>query len=165
MPINKKIGFQNLILFLLFLILVMSFCSCGGGGSGSSNTSPTTPTTPTTQNWEEEEVCAPAEVTLPRFMDYSDDGLTIREGGHRLVIGLDSADDFYDFSTIKRIDLTFSQGNWWTLLTNNYQSETEIPATMSYYNAQNIQKTLAAHVGVRFKGDTSYQQNNTQKII
>jgi len=54
--------------------------------------------------------------------------------------------------------LVFSQSNWWTLLTNNYRSGTEIPAEMIYDGA-----TLAANVGVRFKGFTSYNQNKTEK--
>jgi hypothetical protein len=43
-------------------------------------------------------------------------------------------------------------------MTANYSSETEIPAAMSYNGV-----ALAANVGVRFKGDTSYTQNKTEK--
>jgi hypothetical protein len=88
---------------------------------------------------------------LPARIRVSSDGL-------RLVTGLGFPKDFYDFSVIRTIRLAFSQSNWWTQLTNNYQSETEIPAQLSYDGT-----TLASSVGVRFKGATSYMQNRTEK--
>jgi hypothetical protein len=78
--------------------------------------------------------------------------------GRRLVTGLGSPKDLYDFDTIHSIQLVFAQSNWWTLLTNNYQSGTLVPAQLIYDG-----ETLAADVGVRFKGFTSYTQNRTQK--
>ncbi|HNX96541.1 MAG TPA: CotH kinase family protein [Candidatus Aminicenantes bacterium] len=92
-----------------------------------------------------------ADADLPQRIRYSDDG-------HRLVTGAGTCDPYYDLASIKRIDLTFSQSNWWSLLTANYQSETEIPAIFSYDGL-----ALPANVGVRFKGFTSYTQNKTEK--
>ncbi len=93
---------------------------------------------------------------MSRRVQFSDDGL-------RLVTGLGTQDDFYEFSTednsdIKRIDLNFSQNNWWTQLANNYESETDIAATMAYDG-----EMLDASVGVSFKGETSYERNPTEK--
>ena len=58
--------------------------------------------------------------------------------------------DLYDVSAYRTIYLEFAQPNYWTLLTNNYSSETEIPATMI------VDGVSYADVGVRFRGNTSY---------
>ncbi len=92
-----------------------------------------------------------ADAELPLRIRHSDDG-------RRLLAGAGSRNSYYDMSAIKRVDLTFSQSNWWSLLTANYQSETEIPASLSYDGT-----ALAYSVGVRFKGFTSYSQNRTEK--
>ena len=60
--------------------------------------------------------------------------------------------DLYDINAYRTIYLTFSQSNWWTQLTNNYQSQTEIPATMV------VDGVTYTDVGVRFRGNTSYSQ-------
>ena len=60
--------------------------------------------------------------------------------------------DLYDLDVVRDIRLTFSQSNWWTLLTNNYNSGTNIEATM-----QMDSETLT-RVGVRFRGNTSYRR-------
>jgi hypothetical protein len=92
-----------------------------------------------------------ADSDLPRRMAYSDDG-------HRLITGVGERKSYYDSNYIGRIDLTFSQTNWWSQMVANYQSETEIPAAMSYDGIP-----LSNNVGVRFKGFTSYSQNKTEK--
>lgn len=92
-----------------------------------------------------------ADADFPRRIQYSGDG-------YRLVSGTGSRKPYYDIASIKRIDLTFSQSNWWAQLIANYSSETEMPAAMSYDGT-----ALAYNVGVRFKGFTSYQQNSTEK--
>jgi spore coat protein CotH len=91
------------------------------------------------------------DASLPLRLAYSADG-------RRLVTGAGSRTAFYDIYAIRRIDLTFAQANWWSQMTANYSSETEIPASLSYNGT-----ALASAVGVRFKGDTSYNQNKTEK--
>jgi len=91
------------------------------------------------------------DADLPSRIAYSADG-------RRLVAGAGARSAFYDIYAIRRIDLTFSQSIWWSQMTANYSSETEISAALSYNGV-----ALAANVGVRFKGDTSYNQNRTEK--
>ena len=68
--------------------------------------------------------------------------------------------DFYDPNAYRDIHLTFSQANYWTQLTNNYQSQTEIPADMT------VDGVTYPDVGVRFRGNSSYFQlpNNAEKM-
>ena len=80
--------------------------------------------------------------------------------GRRLIAGAGQRTDFYDINQIKRVDLTFSQSNWWAQLTSNYSSGTELPARLTYDGT-----VLDYKVGVRFKGNTSYSQNRTEKKI
>ncbi|MBL7802281.1 MAG: CotH kinase family protein [Saprospiraceae bacterium] len=78
--------------------------------------------------------------------------------GHRLYTGGQPASGLYDESIIRTINLDFSQSNYWTLLTQNYASHTDIPATMT------VDGVVYDSVGVRFKGQTSYQMvQNSQK--
>jgi hypothetical protein len=60
--------------------------------------------------------------------------------------------DFYDINAYRTIYLSFSQPNYWTLLTNNYASQTEIAANMT------VDGVTYPNVGVRFRGNTSYTQ-------
>jgi spore coat protein CotH len=78
--------------------------------------------------------------------------------GRRLIAGAGQRSAFYEINAIKRIDLTFSQSDWWSRLTANYSSSTDIPARMLYDG-----KELTYNVGVRFRGNTSYSQNRTEK--
>ncbi len=64
--------------------------------------------------------------------------------------------DFYDMDTVRDVHLQFGQSNWWTQLTNNYASETNIAATMT------VDGVPYPNVGVRFRGNTSYTQLPTQ---
>lgn len=87
---------------------------------------------------------------LPESMHLSPDG-------RRLITGDKPAKGFYDETKVQRVDLTFSQADYWTQMTVNYVSKTDIAATMSYNG-----KTFP-NVGVRFRGNTSYQRVTTQK--
>lgn len=84
---------------------------------------------------------------LPSQMRLSSDG-------RMLITGDQAPDGLYDSSIIRTIYLDFPQNNYWQLLTSNYQSKTDIPAKMT------IDGEVFDSVGVRFKGQTSY--NNTQ---
>jgi hypothetical protein len=89
---------------------------------------------------------------VPSEMHYSTDGKILYTGGLLPSSGL------YDRNVVQSVYLNFAQPNYWTLLSNNYASETLLAADMiydgvTYYN-----------VGVRFRGNTSYQQiSNSQK--
>lgn len=66
-------------------------------------------------------------------------------------------DGFYSQNNLQILELKFSQANWWQLLTANYKSKVEIPADLIYNG-----KTYKG-VGVRFRGNTSYQMVQGQK--
>jgi len=64
----------------------------------------------------------------------------------------------YSLEHIPELYLTFEQPNWWQLLTQNYTSNIDIPADLTYND--NVYK----NVGVRFRGQTSYDRvQNSQK--
>lgn len=81
---------------------------------------------------------------LPLEMQYSQDGRILYTGGKLTPAGL------YDPQVIDTLFLDFPQSNFWTLLTNNYASETLIPAKLTYRGQ------VLDSVGVRFRGNTSY---------
>jgi hypothetical protein len=66
--------------------------------------------------------------------------------------------DLYDEGLMPVLQLQFSQSNWYTLLTSNYQSKTDLAATLT------VDGVVYEGVGVRFRGNTSYQTvQNSQK--
>lgn len=79
--------------------------------------------------------------------------------GHLLLLGGQPSTGFYEKPTIRTLDLQFGQANYWLLLQQNYQNQTDIPATLT------VDGTVYDSVGVRFKGQTSYFMlpNGTQK--
>lgn len=85
--------------------------------------------------------------SLPQEMHFSNDG-------HMLLLGDLPNTGLYDQSQIKAIYLTFSQPDYWTQLDNNYWAwnNAEIPATMV------VDGITYDSVGVRFKGQSSFQQ-------
>lgn len=77
---------------------------------------------------------------------------------HILYTGGKPSEGFYDASSVKNIYLYFPQANYWNLLTNNYNSGTDLLAKLAYEG-----ETFDS-IGVRFKGQTSYQgARNSQK--
>ncbi len=89
---------------------------------------------------------------LPDEMHFSTDG-------KRLITGGNVASGFYDEAAFHNIELIFDEPNYWTLLTNNYLTSTDLGARMVLNG-----DTLASEVGVRFKGQTSYSQSqNSEK--
>lgn len=80
---------------------------------------------------------------LPPEMYFSQDG-------HKLHIGGQPSTGFYQKDILRTIDLQFPQPNYWSLMTSNYNSQTDIPATMI------VDGVTYDSVGVRFKGQTSY---------
>ena len=88
---------------------------------------------------------------LPGEMYYSADGKILYSGGQETT-GL------YQKDIIREVHLDFSQANYWTQLATNYESETEIPATMT------LDGVVYDSIGVRFRGNTSYFTiGNSQK--
>lgn len=81
---------------------------------------------------------------LPAEFHLSPDG-KILSRGDELASGL------YDRTLIREVHIDFPQTNYWTLMTNNYSTETSIPASIT------IDGTTYDSVGVRFRGNTSYQ--------
>jgi len=80
--------------------------------------------------------------------------------GRMLLTGNKPATGLYDSSIIRNIYLEFPQADYWQLLRQNYNSQTEIPARMT------VDGVRFDSVGVRFKGETSYLQlpPNAQKM-
>ncbi|MBP8724835.1 MAG: CotH kinase family protein [Saprospiraceae bacterium] len=88
--------------------------------------------------------------SLPPEMHISDDG-------RRLVAGTKPVEGFYSLDAIREIRLEFEQADFWNLLTQNYKSKIDIPATLK------SEGKSYPNVGVRFKGQTSYQRVTSQK--
>lgn len=85
------------------------------------------------------------------------ESMRITPDGRMLIIGDQPNTGLYDQSLVRRIDLTFGQGNYWTLLTNNFASKTNLPANML------VDGVPYDSVGVRFKGQTSFSNVSGQK--
>lgn len=145
MPFRPRTDRWATVLICALVVLIVFAASCGLSNSSSDD--------PDDNDDDDTDTgCGGAVSTeLPLRIQMSSDGL-------RLVTGLGSQKDLYDFDKIHTIALTFSQSDWWTRLTNNYSSATLLPAQLTYDGT-----TLAGNVGVRFKGFTSYNQNRTQK--
>lgn len=89
--------------------------------------------------------------SLPPAMQLSPDGRMI-------LTGKSAPTGLYDSAAVRNIYLYFTQPNYWSLLTGNYQTHTDLPARMV------VDDVTYDSVGVRFKGQTSYSQTqNSQK--
>lgn len=78
------------------------------------------------------------------------DAMRITPDGRMIITGDQANTGWYNQALIRDVYIDFPQSNYWTLLTNNYQSHTNIPATMT------VGTDVFDSVGVRFKGQTSY---------
>ncbi len=81
------------------------------------------------------------------------------ENEHTLYTNGRVSEGIYDENTLRDFQLWFSQPDYWQQLKNNYQSQTDLPATLI------VEGDTFLNVGVRFKGNTSYQmaQNSEKK--
>jgi len=70
--------------------------------------------------------------------------------GKILYTGGKAPSGFYEKTILRDIHLDFPQPNYWSLLSSNYESETEIAASMT------VDDVTYDSVGVRFRGNTSY---------
>jgi len=96
-------------------------------------------------------------VSIPSYSQNLPSEMHISEDGKRLISGGKKVNGFYDESTFVNIELQFDQTNFWSIMENNYDSRTDIPATLI------IDGEIFDSVGVHFKGKTSYSRNRTDK--
>ena len=82
---------------------------------------------------------------------------SLKNNGDILEMGGNYESGFYDDSTIEDIYIEFSNDNWATTLASNYDSETFESATLTY------QGEVFSQVGVRYRGNTSYQRAGEKK--
>ncbi|MCX7736474.1 MAG: CotH kinase family protein [Candidatus Kapabacteria bacterium] len=74
-----------------------------------------------------------------------------------LALEQQPSSDLYSLNELNTIYLEFSQPDWWAQLTNNYGKKIDIPATLKFKDK------ILYNVGVRFRGQTSYQMVRNQK--
>ena len=86
------------------------------------------------------------------------DQMVVSPDGKRLIVGGQEPNTFYAIDSIRTIELWFDDPDYWDALEDNYEDKVDIPATMIWNN-----DTLEAPVGVRFKGQTSFMMNMTDK--
>ncbi|MBM3977365.1 MAG: hypothetical protein FJ299_10285 [Planctomycetes bacterium] len=70
--------------------------------------------------------------------------------GLALCASAAAAQDFYDTTVLRTVNLDFHSANWWSLLQANYASQTNILADMT------VAGVTYPNVGVRIRGNTSY---------
>lgn len=76
---------------------------------------------------------------------------------HMIIAGDQQSDGLYDESKVEELRIYFSQSNYWNLMTQNYAKKVEIPCKIKYKNIE------LDSVGIRFKGQTSYFMNQSEK--
>jgi hypothetical protein len=75
----------------------------------------------------------------------------------RLIRGNQPTYGMYAFDNIDTVHIQFDQSDYWNLLLDNYEDKIELLASFSYNDI------VYDSVAVRFKGQTSFFQNNTDK--
>lgn len=83
------------------------------------------------------------------------DAMYFSPADHILYTNGQASEGLYDESQIRTFQLWFSQPDYWQQLKNNYQSKTDLPATLI------VDGDTFPNVGVRFKGQTSYMMAQT----
>lgn len=81
----------------------------------------------------------------------------LSQADHTLYTNGQPTDGLYDEAVVRTYELWFSQSNYWQLLTANYTTHTDIPATLI------VEGDTFPEVGVRFKGQTSYSQSGSSQ--
>lgn len=95
--------------------------------------------------------------TLHTYGQRMPEQMQLSEDGHRLTTGGTVSEGFYNEAEIPIIYIEFPQNNWESILDQNYEDKITIPATVT------IGDEVFMDAGVRYKGQTSYFQNNTNK--
>jgi hypothetical protein len=85
------------------------------------------------------------------------DAWSISDDGRHLTAGGENETGFYGQHQVHNVKLEFTQPDYWTLLENNYDSGIDLLATCW------IDGIKYDSVGVRFKGQTSFLRNDTEK--
>jgi len=93
--------------------------------------------------------------SLPLEMNLTSDG--------RLVSGTNEVEGLYDLNNVHKIELTFTETNWFTIMDGSGQGPNAIPgssliATMTFNDTE-----VFENVEVNIKGATSDFQNNSEK--
>lgn len=68
-----------------------------------------------------------------------------------------TGDEFYDETVLRTLHLEFAQPDWWSQMEANYSTEENILAILT------VDEEVYPDVGVRFRGNTSYQRVNSEK--
>ncbi len=76
-----------------------------------------------------------------------------------LTMGKGTYTGIYDSAVIHNVNLTFGQSNYWNLLLANKASQTDLLAGMTVDGT-----TTYDSIGVRFKGQTSYNTPNKKSF-
>lgn len=84
----------------------------------------------------------------------------VSEDGRRLITGGKNFTGLYDSATIRTLNLTFKQPDYWSIMKSNYSTKTDLAATLV------VDGKTYENVGVRFKGETSYREvyRNSKKL-
>lgn len=134
--------------------------ACGSGDENSSSASETSSTSSTSSNASTSSVPVSSssagnntETTLETGVSIYTDlpaEMRISADGERLERGGFYTSKLYDETTLETIYIDFDQADYKTQLADNYESKTEIPATLTYKDK------VLEQVGVRYRGLTSY---------
>jgi len=137
-------------LFGLFVIFTFS-CEYDGDPRPDEEEKEKDDTTYTVTEPSDGSIASGVSGDYPVFMQYS-------EINHRLISKRENQIGLYEFSTICRIDLTFTSTNWEETLMSYASGKTELAATISYDGV-----ALPYKVGVRYKGSTGSAENTVEK--
>lgn len=85
------------------------------------------------------------------------DGLRISADGRQLERSGFFTRRLYNEAHVETVNLEFDQSDYWQQLTNNFQSQTRIPARVIYRD------DVLENAGVRFRGNTTYTSAGEKK--
>lgn len=86
--------------------------------------------------------------------------MSVSADGRRLITGGNNFTGLYDSATIRTLNLTFKQPDYWSIMQSNYSTNTDLAATLV------VDGKTYENVGVMFKGETSYREvyRNSKKL-
>lgn len=96
-------------------------------------------------------------ITFPVYAQNLPKSWSISPDGRRLMAGGENNAGFYRQDQIREVELAFSQPDWWRRLLNNHATKTDLPATCW------IDGIRYDSVGVRFRGNSSFRYNDSEK--
>ncbi len=141
-------------IFTVCSVLVLS-TGCGGSSTEETVTEETTETTTdtstdtgTSTEFETDVELNPSD--FPEYYGLSDDG-------SQLLRGKNTADDFYQMSTVENFYIYFDSDDWFDEVTTATDNDEYVSASIKYDD-----ETLES-VGIQFKGNTSYRNSDERK--